>query len=112
MLCLSCVSNHETKEKQICSPTTYTLCIDLIGSYMFKQAKNQTEKLWALTMIDPSTVWFDMTTIETKKIGVIANKIEQTCLTQYPWPTQVIFNQGMEVTAELKKRLQQEYGIA
>ena len=28
------------------------LCIDLIGPYTFKQPNNQTQALWALTMID------------------------------------------------------------
>ena len=37
------------------------LCIDLIGPYTFKQPNNQTQTLWALTMIDPATSWFDMT---------------------------------------------------
>ena len=32
-----------------------TLCVDLIGPYKFKQPNNQTQQLWALTMIDPET---------------------------------------------------------
>ena len=38
------------------------LCIDLIGPYTIER-KNKTKKpltLWALTMIDPETGWFEM----------------------------------------------------
>ena len=52
-----------------------TLFIDLIGPYQLKQTKNQTGMLWALTIIDPATGWFDMTSIDTKKSDVIANKL-------------------------------------
>ena len=37
-------------------------CIDLIGPYTIER-KNKTKKpliLWALTMIDPATGWFEM----------------------------------------------------
>jgi hypothetical protein len=44
------------------------LCIDLIGLYKIER-KNKTKKpliLWALTMIDPATGWFEMKDIKTK----------------------------------------------
>ena len=50
------------------------LCIDLIVSYSVKQSNNQTQALWALTMIDPATNWFDMIEINTKGADFIANK--------------------------------------
>ena len=53
------------------------LCIDLIGPYTFKQPNNKAQTLWALTMIDPITGWFDMTEINTKHAAVIANKLYQ-----------------------------------
>ena len=87
------------------------LCIDLIGPYTFKQPNNQTRTLWALTMIDPATGWFEMTEINTKRADVIANKLEQAWLTKYPWPTQVVLDRGTEFMAEVTTMLQEDYGI-
>ena len=88
-----------------------TLCIDLIGPYKFNQPNNQTETLHALTMIDPATGWFDMTAIKTKSADEIANKIEQTWLTKYPWPNKVILDRGTEFMKEVIPMLEQDYGI-
>ena len=62
------------------------LCIDLMGPYKILN-NNKKLTLWALTMNDPSMVWFDMTSIETKRADIIANKLETTWLTKYPQPT-------------------------
>ena len=82
-----------------------TLCIDLIGPYKLKQPnKKMPLELWALTMIDPATGWFDMVPIETKRADIIANKLEQAWLTKYPWRTKVVLDRGTEFMAEVKKR--------
>ena len=62
-------------------------------------------------MIDPATGWFDITTIDTKRADVIANKLEQCWLTKYPWPSQVIFDRGTEFMAEVKTMLRDDYNI-
>ena len=67
--------------------------------------------LHALTMINPATGWFDMTAIKTKTADVIANKIEQTWLTTYPWPDKVILDQGTEFMKEVILMLEQDYRI-
>jgi hypothetical protein len=43
-------------------------------------------------MIDPATGWFEMREIPNKEAITIANLIEQTWFTRYPWPSQVIFD--------------------
>ena len=51
------------------------LCIDLIGPHTIER-KNKTKKpltLWALTMIDPATRWFEMREIKTKSADSVAN---------------------------------------
>ena len=88
-----------------------TICIDLIGPYTFKQANNKVFTLWALTMIDLTAGWFDMTSINTKRADVISNKLEQTWLTEYPWPIEAIFDLGTEFMVEAKTMLQDKYGI-
>jgi transposase InsO family protein len=89
------------------------LCIDLIGPYTIER-KSKAKKpltLWALTMIDPATGWFEMREIQTKKADVVANVLEQAWLTRYPWPTQMIFDRGSEFKAEMTQMLKTDYGI-
>ena len=90
-----------------------TLCLDLIGPYTIhrKNKKKDPLTLWALTMIDPATGWFEMKEITTKQADSIANVIEQTWLTRYPWPSKVIFDRGSEFKAEVTEMLKQDYGI-
>ena len=89
-----------------------TLCVDLIGPYNIKR-KNRKEPLtlWALTMIDPATGWFEIASITTKRADIISNIIEQTWFTRYPWPSQVILDRGTEFMAEFTTMLEEEYGI-
>ena len=47
-------------------------------------------------MIDPATGWFKMREIPNKEAITIANLVEQTWFTRYPWPSQVIFDRGKE----------------
>ena len=77
--------------------------IDLIGPYTIER-KNKTKKpltLWALTMIDPATRWFEIREIKTKSADIVANVLEQAWLMRYPWPTRMIFDPGSEFKAEL-----------
>ena len=65
--------------------------MDLIGPYTIP-TKNPKEplELWAVTMIDPATGWFEMAPIEEKTAVNIANKVEINWLTRYPWPTKIV----------------------
>jgi transposase InsO family protein len=67
--------------------------------------------LWAVTMIDPATGWFEIASITTKRANVVANTVEQTWLTHYPWPSQVVLDPGTEFMAEFTHMLETEYGI-
>jgi hypothetical protein len=50
--------------------------------------------LWCATMIDPATSWFEMKQFKDKEAITVASTVEQTWLTRYPWPAQVIFDKG------------------
>ena len=50
--------------------------------------------IWALTMIDPATDWFEIKVIQTKRADAIANLVEQTQLVRYPWPDLIIMDRG------------------
>ena len=62
-------------------------------------------------MIDSATRWFEMREISNKEAVTIANLVEQTWLTRYPWPTQVIFDRGSEFMGEFACMVQKDYGI-
>ena len=47
----------------------------------------------------------------TKRADVVANIVEQTWLTRYPWPQEVIFDRGTEFMAEFSTMLVNDYGI-
>ena len=92
-MCTKCYTCQTTKkrtkkygllpEKTAESDPWDVLCIDLIGPYQIER-KNKKKKplvLWALTMIDPATGWFEMREIKTKKADEIANVLEQAWLT-------------------------------
>ena len=88
------------------------LCVDMIGPYNIKQNNGKTITLWCVTMIDPSTGWFEIAEVPgTKRADVVANIVEQTWLTRYPWPQEVIFDRGTEFMAEFTNMLVNDYGI-
>jgi hypothetical protein len=101
----------------------HTLCIDLIGPYTIGKVKKRKVKgqtitddsnvttLWAMTMIDPATGWFEIATIPTKRADWISNILEQTWLNRYPYPTEIVMDRGSEFQAEVGKMLKDEYGI-
>ena len=87
------------------------LCVDLIGPYSVKRKGKKKLTLWAVTMIDPATGWFEMKEIKDKTAINVADVVEQTWLTRYPWPTQIVYDKGTEFLAEFAKMIKDDYGI-
>ena len=85
--------------------------MDLIGPYKFTQKNKKPIQLWAVTMIDPATGWFEIREIKTKRADIIANEVELTWLTRYPWPEKVIMDRGKEFLAEFADMIENDYGI-
>ena len=98
-------------EKQAEAIPWDVLCVDLIGPYTMKRKRKKDLTLWCVTMIDPATGWFEIKTIPSKRADVIANLVEQTWLSRYPWPTQIIFDRGSEFMAEFAEMVVKDYGI-
>ena len=123
--CHTCQSTKKKNTKYGLIPpkqTDYTpwdvLCVDLIGPYTIHRKgrhKNGQKKkdlvLWCVTMIDPTTNWFELTEVKTKRADVIANTVETTWLNRYPWPTQIILDRGTEFMAEFTEMVKNDYGI-
>ncbi len=89
----------------------HTLCIDLIGPYTIGKTKQHKTELWALTMIDPATGWFDIVQIKEKRPDYIANHLEIAWLSRYPWPTEIVMDRGSEFAREVEEMILRDYGI-
>ena len=99
-------------EKQADVTPWKKLCVDLIGPYSMTPKKSRKKlTLWCLTMIDPATKWFEMVEIKNKEPITIANLVEQTWLTRYPWPREVIYDQGPAFLTDFARMISEDYGI-
>lgn len=91
------------------------LCVDLIGPYTMQiiEEDNSSKKsiLWAVTMIDPATGWFEVKQIQDKEPGTVANAVEQAWLTRYPWPAVIVYDNGTEFLREFADMIKDDYGI-
>ena len=87
------------------------LCVDLIGPYKIKRRGKETLTLWCVTMIDPATGWFEMKELPDKQAITVANLVEQTWLTRYPWPTEITYDKGTEFMAEFAEMIKNDYGL-
>jgi len=66
----------------------------------------------AVTMIDPATGWFEITRYEDKQSITIANIVEMTWLSRYPWPTLITYDRGSEfIGHEFRNMIKNDYGI-
>ena len=61
-------------------------------------------------MIDPSTNWFEIKEIKMKRADVIANIVENTWLTRYPWPIKVLTDRGTKFLTEFTQIIKDEHG--
>ena len=89
-----------------------TLCVDLIGPYNIKHKKSKKDIiLHAVTMIDPATGWFEIQQIPNKESHTVAEVVEQTWLSRYPWPTQIILDRGSEFMRDFTRMMTEDYGV-
>ena len=69
-------------------------------------------KMKAITMIDPATGWFEIIQYLDKRSIMIANLVEQTWLSRYPWPRLIAYDRGSEfIGYEVHNMVQTDYGI-
>jgi hypothetical protein len=59
--------------------------------------------------MDPATGWFELKQTKTKQADEVANLVEQTWLSRYPWPEFITFENGPEFKAEFGDLLRREY---
>ena len=66
------------------------LGVDLIGPYKIRRKGENPLILKAFTMIDPVTLWFEITQYNNKRAMNIANLVEMTWITRYPCPIEIM----------------------
>ena len=72
--------------------------MDIIGTYaIIIQGQKENLNINAITMIDPVTGWFEITEYDDKIAITISNLVETTCLTRYPRPMEITYDQGSEL---------------
>ena len=64
-------------------------------------------------MIDPVTMWFELIQYSDKKLMLIVNLVETTCLVRYPWPVEITYDRGGEFLGNKLKNIliEDKYGI-
>jgi len=87
------------------------MCVDLIGPYTITNAFGKELSIHAVTMIDPATSWFELKLLTNKTAIEVANVVEQTWLTRYPWPQEITYDQGSEFMAEFAEMIEYDYNI-
>ena len=75
-------------------------------------------KLWKVTKTQHTQpgkggayLQVEMKEIKDKTAIYVADVVEQTWLTRYPWPTQTVYDKGTELMAEFAKMIKDDYEI-
>ena len=88
------------------------LCVDMIGPYTIRNSQTGNElTLQCVTMIDPATGWFELQTTDGKSAMEVANQVEQTWLSRYPWPQEIVYDRGSEFMGDFANMIADDYGI-
>jgi transposase InsO family protein len=85
------------------------VCVDLVGPFTIRTPA-KTHSLLALTMIDPSTGWFEIVEATNKTATSIQDLFHNTWLARYPRPQFIVFDNGGEFKREFKQMCD-NYGI-
>ena len=80
------------------------LSVDLIGPYISRRkVHDKPHILKDLTMIDPSTGWFEIVQYNNKQADTISNLVEKMWLCRYPCPRINTYNHGIEFLVQALK---------
>src|SRR6476620_7480191 len=88
------------------------MCIDLIGPYKIRRKDKPDLVCKCVTMIDPASGWFERHPYADKRAVTIVNVVEQQWFSQYPWPTQLVYNRDYKFLGhKFHKIISHDYGI-
>ena len=78
--------------------------VDLWGPKTIRNKDGKTYKLHTMTMIDPTTGWFEIATLRDGKTAVEAQRLlDSVWLARYPRPREIGFDGGGEFKAEFRE---------
>ena len=84
----------------------------MIGPYTIRNSQTgQSLTLQCIIMIDPATGWFELHTTDGKSAMEVANLVEQTWLSRYPWPQEIVYDRGSEFMGDFANMISDDYGI-
>ena len=84
----------------------------MIGPYTIRNKRTNNElTLHCVTMIDPVTGWFEIKPTSEKDSMTVANIVETTWLSRYPWPQEIVFDRGSEFMKDFANMVKNDYGI-
>ena len=75
--------------------------VDLMGPFTVK-IYDKKQQLLALTMIDPTTGWFEATQIKDDTAETVSAAFDETWLSRYPRPQYIGYDNGKEYKMYLK----------
>ena len=88
------------------------LCVEMIGRYTIRNKNINNElTLHCVTMLDPATGQFEMKPTSEKDSMTVANIVETTWLSRYPWPQEIVFDRGSEFMKDFASMVNEDYGI-
>ena len=97
-------------EKEAKGQPWQKLCVDLIGPYNIAQQDNKKPlSIRCATMIDPAAGWFEIRRINDKQSYSVAQQVEFAWLTRYPWPDEIIYDQGTEFLGDFSDMIKEDY---
>jgi hypothetical protein len=85
------------------------LCVVMIGPYRIRRKGTKDLVVQVVTLMNPVTGWFELKQTRTKQADKVANLVEQTWLSRYPWPEFITFDNGPKFKAEFGDLLRKEY---
>ena len=74
------------------------LCVGLIGPYVIQhKGKKENLHLKDVAIINTITGWFEVVRYDDKRLITIANLVKTTCLTRYPRPMEILYDQNQNL---------------
>jgi hypothetical protein len=87
------------------------VCVDLVGPFTIR-TPSKSHPLFALTMIDPATGWFEIVEAKNNLTKSIQELFHDIWLARYPRPQFIVFDNGGKFKLEFKQMcVQDNYGI-
>lgn len=83
----------------------------MVGPYSITDGAGLDYSLWAMTLIDPATGWFEVVETKTKTADHIGTLLDRTWFSRYPRPMRCIYDNGNEFLGEKFQEMLDSYEV-